>query len=87
MFTCEDVIKKMYVNIPDDVDALGDNSPLASKAINKTTPSSWSWAKYTYKKQPLCASQIKFIQPGFAKDINGQWQVRMQSSILHKSPD
>jgi hypothetical protein len=87
MSDCQELVYKGFVPVPEDIEELGDNSPLArysnsSKSAVRARAGSWSWKPYTYKKKQICSSELRFIRPGYARDATGKWQVIVQTESL-----
>ena len=67
---CSDIIEAFKAFVPEDFDALGDNS---IHVINseKDLSRPWSWKVYAYKKQQICQSELSFIRPSYGLDTKG----------------
>lgn len=77
-------VTDMFAGIfrPNEED-LGDNSEIAQAFKDGGSP--WSWASYKYKKKQICHSQLSFILPAYAKDMQDTWYRVVQSpGILQK---
>lgn len=87
MSECQELVYKGFVPIPEDLEELGDNQPLAkysnqSKSADRAKTGSWSWKPYSFKKKQVCNSELRFIRPGYARDSTGKWQVIVQTEDL-----
>ena len=68
---CSDIIEAFRAVIPEDFDALGDNSiNVISSEKDLTRP--WSWKVYAYKKRQICDSELSFTRPSYALDTEGE---------------
>ena len=67
---CSDIIEAFKAFVPEDFDALGDNS---IHVINseKDLSRPWSWKVYAYKKQQVCESELSFTRPSYGQDTQG----------------
>jgi len=78
---CSDIIDAFKAVVPEDVDTLGDNSEsLISSEKDLARP--WSWKVFAYKKKQLCSSDISFIQPSYAMDTEGNWNIILQTDRI-----
>jgi len=87
MSDCQELVYSGFVPVPDDLDELGDSSPVAkysnsSKSAVRAQTGSWSWKPYTYESKQVCDSELRFIRPGYARDSTGKWQVVVQTEKL-----
>ena len=68
---CSDIIEAFKAVVPEDFDALGDNSiNVISSEKDLTRP--WSWKVYAYKKHQICESELSFTRPSYAVDTEGK---------------
>jgi len=78
---CSDIIEAFKAVIPEDFDALGDNSiNVISSEKDLTRP--WSWKVYAYKKHQICESELSFTRPSYALDTEGNWSVILQTEQI-----
>ena len=87
MSDCQELIYKGFVPVPEDLDELGDNDPVAkysnsSRSSVRAQQGSWSWKPYRYKKKQICDSELRYIRPGYALDSTGKWQVIVQTEEM-----
>jgi len=81
MYSCHQVLDAWQASVPDDIDLLGDNSPsVITSEKDEIRP--WSWKVYAYKKKQVCQSELYFLQPGFARDTKGDWQIIVQTETI-----
>ena len=72
---CSDIIEAFKAVIPEDFDALGDNSiNVISSEKDLTRP--WSWKVYAYKKRQVCDSELSFTRPSYALDTEGRMKIK-----------
>lgn len=83
MYSCQQVLQAWQANLPDDIDLLGDNSPSVITS-EKDEARPWSWKVYAYKKKQVCQSELYFLQPGFARDTKGDWQIIVQTETINQ---
>jgi len=78
---CSDIIEAFKAFVPEDFDALGDNS---IHVINseKDLSRPWSWKVYAYKKQQVCESELSFTRPSYGQDTKGNWNVILQTDKI-----
>lgn len=69
----------MFAEIPEDYDSLGSGNQLTVTKNGTKIKGSLPWSWSTYKKESACDSELRFIQPGLAKDQAGQWKIIIQS--------
>ncbi len=89
MSDCQQLVYRGFVPVPEDLEELGDDDPIAtakysnsSKSSVRAEQGSWSWKPYSYRKKQVCESELRFIRPGYAKDSTGKWQVIVQTEDL-----
>jgi len=83
MYSCHQVLDAWQATVPDDIDLLGDNSPsVITSEKDEIRP--WSWKVYAYKKKQVCQSELYFLQPGFARDTKGDWQIIVQTETINQ---
>jgi len=81
---CRNIFDAFKAIVPEDVDTLGDNS-VSVISSEKDPARPWSWKVFAYKKKQLCSSDISFIQPSYAIDTEGNWNIIVQThSILQR---
>jgi len=78
---CSDIIDAFKAVVPEDVDTLGDNSESVISS-EKDLARPWSWKVFAYKKKQLCSSDISFIQPSYAMDTEGNWNIILQTDRI-----
>jgi len=78
---CSDIIEAFKAVVPEDVDTLGDNSESVISS-EKDLARPWSWKVFAYKKKQLCSSDISFIQPSYAMDTEGNWNIILQTDRI-----
>jgi len=78
---CSDIIDAFKAVVPEDVDTLGDNSESVISS-EKDLARPWSWKVFAYKKKQLCSSDISFIQPSYAIDTEGNWNIILQTDRI-----
>lgn len=83
MYSCQQVLQAWQASLPEDIDLLGDNSPSVITS-EKDEARPWSWKVYAYKKKQVCQSELYFLQPGFARDTKGAWQIIVQTETINQ---
>ena len=83
MYSCQQVLQAWQASLPEDIDLLGDNSPSVITS-EKDEARPWSWKVYAYKKKQVCQSELYFLQPGFARDTKGDWQIIVQTETINQ---
>jgi len=78
---CSDIIEAFKAVVPEDFDALGDNS-INVISSEKDLARPWSWKVYAYKKRQICDSELSFTRPSYALDTEGHWRVILQTDRI-----
>lgn len=87
---CQEVIERMYVEVPHSFEKLSDtsnfkaeldNSSISREARERGSHDAWSWASY-FHQGSLCDSETGFLRPETAKDTSGKWNIIVQTDSL-----
>jgi len=78
---CSDIIEAFKAVVPEDFDALGDNS-ISVISSEKDLARPWSWKVYAYKKRQICDSELSFTRPSYALDTEGNWSIILQTDRI-----
>ncbi|XP_042905956.1 uncharacterized protein [Parasteatoda tepidariorum] len=87
---CQDVIERMYVEVPHSFEKLSDDSNFKTqlddsgsraKERGNRAHDAWSWAAY-FHQGSLCDSEAGFLRPETAKDTSGKWNIILQTDTL-----
>ncbi|XP_076330817.1 uncharacterized protein LOC143236439 [Tachypleus tridentatus] len=77
---CLDTISRMYVEIPTNLEDLGDSEPLDYfYNYSENGRDQWKWTRHSFHKEALCESNQRFVYPSFARDSTGSWNVIVQA--------
>ncbi|XP_023329782.1 uncharacterized protein LOC111702356 [Eurytemora carolleeae] len=65
-----------------NLEDLGDTSEFVHSPEETGAP--WSWKSYQYKKKQICSSQLSFILPAYAKEVQGTWYRIVQTDEVRQ---
>ncbi|KAG8180113.1 hypothetical protein JTE90_027892 [Oedothorax gibbosus] len=86
---CQDVIQRMYIEVPHNFEKLADTSNFKAEFNNSHREArerggshdAWSWSSYLHEGS-LCDAETGFLRPETAKDSSGKWNIVVQTDTL-----
>ncbi|XP_046391881.1 uncharacterized protein LOC124160166 [Ischnura elegans] len=94
---CAGIVNALYVPIPESNDIVSTHLRKEKKEgnslrnIERANQAVWSWAKYAAGKSSVCKSDIRRVNPSYARDISKKWVVVLQhpegNMVQHVSMD